>query len=98
MSKQREYKPFTPEQLKLIKDNDKVITLTDLGKKLGINYTNLSGALKKFRITFNPKKKVSKQLPSNIKATMTKKYDEFGQELVTDELMKIWSYSNNQVN
>ncbi|MEO6304813.1 MAG: hypothetical protein ABIP51_16755 [Bacteroidia bacterium] len=96
MSRKRTYSEFTEEQITIIKTNNGLITLKELAEKLNIHYTTLSGQLKHFRMTFTPHKKGSKQTFA-VKSIMNKYVNEEGEELVTDELMKEWSYSN-QVN
>ena len=53
----RKMRPFTAEELKIIKENsDETISLRTLSDKLHWNYTNLSTALKQYRVGFKAKK------------------------------------------
>lgn len=53
----RKQKELTEQEKNLVKHYSGKMTLADLAKKLGWNYTNLSSALKQQRIPFVTKKR-----------------------------------------
>ena len=95
MSRKRNYPEFTDEQKKIIAKNNEKVSLRELSLLLEINYSNLSGSLKKHKIFFKQKSK--NRIVFSSKSSMASKINEHGEELVTDEMIKEWSYSNNQV-
>lgn len=87
--RERTFRPFTPEELTIIRDSNKKMTLADLALKLNINYTNLSSALKYHRVVFNPLF-TPRHIPKKEPVKMTKKVNSENEELLTDELMTAW--------
>jgi len=93
-TRKRSYIKFTPEQEKLIKESNGIVPLADLAKQLGINYTNLSGALRYHRIVYNSPKKEKSQKPVKKRVTpeLKKEFNEDGEEILTDKMMLAYSY------
>jgi hypothetical protein len=90
----RNYAEFTTAQLKTIKKNDGKITLKALAELLEMNYSNLSGALSFYKVSFTPIKPKRRERFVE-KSKMDKTHNEKGEELLTDEMMLTYSYANN---
>ena len=91
------YKSFNAKELEIIKENIDKITLIKLADLLGRSYSNLSGAMKSYRIFFRPINKIREidlvnKNPIRVKKTGIEKKFNKGKEILTDDLAKSWFY------
>lgn len=87
----RKQKELTEQEKNLVKHYSGKMTLADLAKKLGWNYTNLSSALKQQRIPFVTKKAPRKPAVEKDANAMNKEKAEDGKtKLLTDKHLKEW--------
>lgn len=81
---------FTEEELDIISKNNGKVTLKKLANELlGINYSVLSTMMNEQNIEFKSIKTSITREPVESSA-MTKKYNEFNEELLTDEHLNQW--------
>ena len=87
----RTAKILSPEEIKSIKNNDGKFTVKELAIELGWNYTSLSTAMNQQKIPFTSKKGIRVNIERDSSA-MIKMKNAKGEAIITDDLLKEWSY------
>lgn len=92
MNKQRNYREFTPDELKTIASYNGKTSLMGLSKIMGINYTNFTSAIRQHRVPFESKKEPSTTPVIKMSSALLNKTNKEGEDILTDEMMKRFSY------
>jgi hypothetical protein len=90
---ERKFRPLTNDEYQMIIDVSGKITLRELSEKLKMNYSVCSLMIKAKNLPFKPIRKIPK-ITKKPTEKMSRLFNELGEELLTDDMMREYAYLN----